>query len=75
MTHLLSMLRDAGVVQVMDWTLFQNKAKNVYFLNNEGDTANTEVYVKFDGNIQKYTFSVTGKWIGLTTEVNECIPA
>lgn len=75
MKHLLAMFRDAGVGQVMDWTLFQNTKKRAFFISNEGNTANTDVFVKWDHTIQKYSFNVTGTLVALTSETPECIPA
>jgi hypothetical protein len=74
MTHLLAMLRDAGVIQSMDWTLFQNTKKRSFFISNEGNSANTDVYVKWDHCIQKYSFSVAGTLVALTSETAECVP-
>jgi hypothetical protein len=69
------MLADAKVVQVMDWTLFQKTGKNAYFIDNQGNTTDTFVYVKFGEHIQKYTFDISGKLKNVNTETIECATA
>lgn len=71
MKHLLEMLKEAGVNQTTDWGIFQRHPKNLFYLTTPMNSTITEVYVKFNGSIQKYDFDIQGKLVGVITQAND----
>lgn len=68
MNNLISLLREAGSVQVIDWDIFKNYKKNGFFLNTPTNSNVTEVFSKFDTVVVRYTFDVNGKLIAMSDE-------
>lgn len=69
MNLLLEMIRNAGAVQVVDWTLFQKIKKHSFFIQVPTNTHVTEVWVKWDDTVVRHTFDIQGKLIDMNAAV------
>jgi hypothetical protein len=66
--HLMELFKAAGVIQVLDWSLFQTIKKNSYFIQVPTNQHVTEVWFKWEETVNRYTFDIQGKLIGLKAE-------
>lgn len=68
MNGLIATLTEAGALQVTDWELFQKTDKRRFFIETPTDSTNTDLWVKWDHNIQKYSFNVAGVLVNISSE-------
>lgn len=69
MNLLLEMIREAGAVQVVDWTLFQKIKKNSFLIQVPTNAHVTEVWVKWSDTVVRHTFDIQGKLTDMNAAV------